>query len=346
MPDEGVHAARLDLITMGRSSIDLYSNDMGVPFERITSFAAYVGGSPTNIAVGTKRLGLASGLLTAVGEDKVGDFILEFLRGEGVDVSAVPRKPGTRSTAAVLGIEKDKTPLVFYRHAASDKELSIDDVLAAKVEEARALEISGTGLAQQPQAAATLFAAERAKAAGRTVFMDLDFRADQWHDPRAFGVMARAALAYVHVAIGTEEEINAAMLRDPADLIVHDSQVSAPEVRGNTDENVAALLAIPDGPEAVVVKRGPAGATVFHRDGRAPIDVPGFPTEVMNVLGAGDAFASGFIYGRLQGWDWYRSARLGNACGAHVVAHHGCANDMPTLPQALAIADRGGGLDG
>lgn len=345
-PEPSAHAATYDLLTMGRSSIDLYSNDVGARFEDITSFAAYVGGSPTNIAVGTRRLGLKSALLTAVGPDKVGDFIVAFLDREGVETRFIARKEGTRSTAAVLGIEKDKTPLVFYRDAAPDVKLGIDDVLAAPVEDARALEISGTGLASQPQAAATLFAAERARAAGRTVFMDLDFRADQWHDPRAFGVMARAALAHVDVAIGTEEEVNAAMLQDPNDLVIIDQQITAPEVRGDLDANIAALLAVPNGPEALVVKRGAAGASIFLRGADAPIDVPGFPADVMNVVGAGDAFASGFIYGRLNGWDWYRSARLGNACGAHVVGRHGCANDMATLPEALALTEAHGGLDG
>lgn len=333
-----------DLITMGRSSIDLYSNDIGAPFEEITSFAAYVGGSPTNIAVGANRLGLRTGLLTAVGEDKVGDFILAFLRREGVDVSFLPRKAGARSSAVVLGIEPpDRFPLVFYRDNAADMQLTIDDVLAAPLERARALEVSGTGLSREPSRSATLFAAERAKVSGATVFFDLDFRADQWHDPRAFGVCARSLLPNVHVAMGTEEEINAAMLSDTSQVRVTHQQVSAPEVEGDVNANVRALLAVPSGPQAVIVKRGANGASVFLRDGTVT-DVPGFPVEVHNVLGAGDAFASGFIYGRLKGWDWYRSARMGNACGAIVVTRHGCANFMAYEDEALAFVEERGGF--
>ncbi len=123
-----------DLITMGRSSIDLYANDIGAPFEEIDSFAAYVGGSPTNIAVGARRLGLEVALLTAVGDDKVGDFILKFLRDEGVETRYIPRKPGTRSSAVLLGIEPpDRFPLVFYRDNAADIQLTIDDVLATRL---------------------------------------------------------------------------------------------------------------------------------------------------------------------------------------------------------------------
>lgn len=332
-----------DLIAMGRSSIDLYSNDVGAPFEEITSFAAYVGGSPTNIATGARRLGLRVALLTAVGEDKVGDFILRFLRDEGVDVSYVPRKRGARSSAVILGIEEDRFPLVYYRDNAADMQLDIDDVDATPIASARALQLGGTNLSREPSRSASFLAAETARRAGVPVFFDVDFRADQWDDPRAFGVNVRAMLALTDVAIGTEEEFNAAMVKDPDDIVIHDQQISAPEIRGDLDENLAAILALPVGPEALVVKRGDAGVTVHLRDGET-LSVPGFPADVMNVLGAGDAFAAGFIYGRLKGWDWRRAARMGNACGAIVVGRHGCANFMAYEDEALAYAERFGGL--
>src|SRR5690349_12110766 len=123
-----------DLITIGRSSIDLYSNDIGAAFADIKSFAAYVGGSPTNIAVGARRLGLHSGVLTAVGRDPVGDFILQFLIREGIDTSFIPRKPQHRTSAVLLGIEPpDRFPLVYYRANAADIELTIDDVQSSPV---------------------------------------------------------------------------------------------------------------------------------------------------------------------------------------------------------------------
>src|SRR2546428_12480340 len=157
-----------DVITMGRSSIDLYSNDIGAPFVEITSFAAYVGGCPTNISVGTRRLGLRSALLTAVGDDQVGNFILHFLEREGVETRFIPRKPGHRSSAVVLGIEPpDRFPLVFYRDNCADIELNIDDVLAAPVADSRILQVAGTNLSKEPSRSATMFAAEQARAAGR-----------------------------------------------------------------------------------------------------------------------------------------------------------------------------------
>jgi 5-dehydro-2-deoxygluconokinase len=337
-------AKKYDLITMGRSCIDLYSLDIDVRFEDITKFAAYVGGSPTNIAVGTRRLGLKVALLTGIGYDKVGDFIVNFLNKEGVDTSYIPKIKGARSSAAVLGMEpNNKFPLVFYRDNAADIQVTIDDVLATPLDKTKSFEFGGTNLSKEPSRSATFVAAERAKKLGATVYMDLDFRADQWHDVRAFGVSVRAILPLVDVAIGTEEEINAAMLQDPKDIEIRDSQISAPIIKGNTSKNIKTLLSIPNGPEALVVKRGAKGATIHLRSGDV-IKVPGFPVEIYNVVGAGDAFASGFIYGRSKGWDWYKAARMGNACGAIVVTRHGCANFMGYEQEVLDFVKARGGF--
>jgi len=338
-----VSETRYDLITLGRSSIDLYSNDVGAAFEDITSFAAYVGGSPTNIAVGARRLGLSVALLTAVGQDKVGEFVRRFLEREGVGTGYIPVKPGKRTSAVLLGIEEGRFPLVYYRDNCADMALSIDDVMAAPIATAGALEISATALAAEPSRSAAFFAAEQAFRAGVSVYLDLDFRADQWHDPRAFGVAVRALLPSVSVALGTEEEVNAAMLAEPADIEIADQQISAPVIHGDLEGNIAAMLARRPGPEALLVKRGAQGCSVHLEDGTVT-RVPGFEVEVMNVLGAGDAFAAGVIYGRTKGWDWYRSARMGNACGAIVVTRHGCANFTAYEDEALAFVDAHGGF--
>ena len=331
-----------DLITMGRSSIDLYSNDVGAPFEQITSFAAYVGGSPTNIAVGATRLGLKTAVLTALGVDPVGDFLLKFLKDEGVDTQFTPRKPGRRTSAVVLGIEPpDRFPLVYYRDNCADMELSIDDVLATPIEESKAFEFAGTNLSRDPSRSATLFAAERARRAGVKVVFDLDFRPDQWHDSRAFGVAARSALPLVDVVLGTQDEIKASVLSRKDQVEVTHSQVSDSHVAGDVDSAVRTLLML--GPEAVIEKRGAEGARVHLKDA-STIDAPGYPVEIYNILGAGDAFAAGFLYGYVQGWDWRKSARLGNACGAIVVTKHGCANFMPTFDEVTAFAEPRGGF--
>ncbi len=331
-----------DVLAMGRSSIDLYSNDIGAPFPDIKSFAAYVGGCPTNISVGTHRLGLRSAVLTAMGDDPVADFMLKFLNQEGVETRFVPRLAGRRTSAVLLGIEPpDRFPLVYYRANCADIELTIDHVLAAPVNDCRVLVISGTGLSREPSRSATLFAAEQARDAGAKVVLELDFRPDQWDDPRAFGVTTRAALRLVDVAVGTSDEVKAAALRDSSAVSVEHSQISDAHVRGDLDHAIRATLAA--GPEALVITRGQEGATVHTRAGELLVAEP-FPVEVYNILGAGDAFASGFLYGYLKGWGWKRAARMGNACGAIVVTRHGCANFMPYEQEALKFAEERGGL--
>ena len=332
-----------DSLHMGRSSIDLYSNDIGSPFVDIDSFAAYVGGSPTNISVGGKRLGLKTALLTAIGDDPVGDFILHFLNDEGVDTRFIPRKAERRTSAVVLGIEPpDKFPLVYYRDNCADINLTIDDVLAAPIGDCRVFQFAGTNLSLEPSRSATLFAAEQARLAGARVVFDVDFRPDQWHDVRAFGVVARGALPLVDVVIGTEDEINAALLSDVSQMNLTHSQISDTKVAGDTRGGIEFMLTL--GPEAVVEKIGPEGARVHLKSGEI-IDAPGFPVAITNILGAGDAFGGGFLYGLVKGWGWYKSARLGNACGAIVVTEHGCANFMPTMAEVEAFVAPYGGLD-
>ena len=318
---------KYDIITLGRSSIDLYSSDIGAAFPDITAFDAFVGGSPLNIAVGCRRLGLRVALLSAVGEDQVGNFLLQFLEKEGVETGFIPRIAGSRTSAVILGIEPpDRFPLVYYRDNCADIQLSIDHVLAANVSQARMLEISGTALSKDPSRSASFFAVEEALKAGIPTVLDLDFRADQWYDPRAFGVMTRALLPRIKIAIGTEEEVLASTLSDPAQIQIRHQQMSAPEIKGNIDEAIQQILEL--GVEVLIVKRGRDGASYYLKDG-SHRDVPGFPVEVLNILGAGDAFAAGFIYGYLQDKDLYRACRIGNACGAIVVTRAGCANFMP-----------------
>jgi 5-dehydro-2-deoxygluconokinase len=302
---------------MGRSSIDLYANDVGAPFVEIKSFAAYVGGSPTNISVGARRLGLKTAVLTGLGQDPVGDFILHFLNNEGVDTQFSPRKPGHRTSAVVLGIEPpDKFPLVYYRDNCADIELTIDDVLAAPVADSKIFQFAGTNLSKEPSRSATMFGAELAQRVGTEVVFDIDFRPDQWHDPRAFGVVVRSILPQVDIVIGTEDEINATMLSDVGQMSLTHSQVSDTKVSGDIEQAIETLLTL--GPKVLLQKRGSDGVRVHlkQEDGAIKqIDAPGFPVDIYNILGAGDAFGAGFIYGRARGWDWYKAARLGNGSG-------------------------------
>ncbi|MBA4422864.1 MAG: 5-dehydro-2-deoxygluconokinase [Syntrophus sp. (in: bacteria)] len=327
---------------MGRSCMDLYSNDVGAAFVNIKSFVAYVGGSPTNMSVGCRRLGLNSALLTAFGEDPVGDFVAHFLNKEGVDIRFSPRKPDRHTSIVVLGIEPpDKFPLVFYRENCADVALAIEDVLAAPVAESRVFQFAGTNLSKEPVRSATLYAAELAGKAGASVVLDLDFRPDQWHDPRAYGIAVRSSLSSVDIIMGTEDEINAALLTDPQSILLSHSQISDARVTGNTAEHVRTLMEY--GPQVVLEKRGQYGCRIHQRD-CATDDVPGFSVTVQNILGAGDAFGAGFLYGYVKGWDLWKAARLGNACGAMLVTRHGCSAAMPSWEEVTAFVNDRGGL--
>ena len=331
-----------ELITFGRSSIDLYSQNIGADFIDIKGFDALVGGSPLNIAVGASRLGVNATLLTAVGNDKVGDFIINFLKKQKVNTDHIPRIQGARSSAVVLGIEPpDRFPLVFYRDNAADSQLTIDHVIAADISKYRILEMSGTALNIEPTRSAAFYATEVAVENNVDVILDIDFRADQWKDIRSFGLMIRALLPRVKIAIGTEEEILAATLQSAEQVSIQHQQISAPKITGDIDASIKKILR--SGPEILIVKKGAKGAAIYYKDG-TQTDVPGFPVEILNILGAGDAFASGFIYGYLQGWDLYKSCRMGNASGAWVVQKQGCANDMPYYEEAMEFITSRGGL--
>jgi 5-dehydro-2-deoxygluconokinase len=317
----GMESRSYDVLAVGRSSIDLYANEVGVPFTEIKSFAAYVGGCPTNISVAARRLGLRTAILNPLGDDLVADFVLSFLEKEGVETAFSRRKPGRRTSAFLLGMEPpDRFSLVPYRDNCPDLELTVEDVASAPVAESRALLLTGTGLSRQPSRGATRFAAERAREAGTKVVLDLDFRPELWPDVSEYGEEKSAFLPLTDVVLGTADEVEKAGLGNWAEKISDGSQP----------------------PEALVVKRGAESTLVYPAGGRV-IEAATFPVEVLNVLGAGDAFAGGFLYGYLRGWDWRRASRMGNACGAIVVTRHGCANFMPTEQEALRfIQERGG----
>ena len=331
-----------DAFFMGRSCIDLYSNNIGAPFTEIESFSAFVGGSPTNMSVGSQRLGLKSVLLTAFGEDPVGDFVKNFLDKEGVETKFCPRKPGKRTSAVILGIEPpDRFPLVYYRDNCADIELNIDDVLASPINSCRIFEFAGTNLYRDPSRSATVYAGEIAKRNGATVILDLDFRPDQWLDPRYFGVTIRSALYTVDIVIGTADEINAVMMSDLDRMELTHSQISDARVEGDTQESIQKLLKM--GPSILIEKIGEKGCRIHQLEG-STIDAAGFPVEIKNILGAGDAFGAGFICGYVKGWDLQKAASFGNACGAIVVTRPACSNSMPTYDEVISFIEERDGF--
>jgi len=330
----------LDLITVGRSSVDLYGQQLGGRLEDMSSFAKFLGGSPTNTAAGAARLGLRTGLLTRVGADHMGRFIREQLAREGVDVAGVIADPERLTALVVLGIrDRESFPLLFYRENCADMALCEADLDREWIESAGALLINGTHLSQPGVFAVSTTAARWVKAAGGRVIFDVDYRPVLWGladkdmgeqrfvAHRAVSQRLQQVLPLCDLVVGTEEEIH---------------------ILGGSTDTVQALRAIRAQTAALLVcKRGADGCVAFpgiipeRLD--AAVTVKGFSVEVYNVLGAGDAFMAGFLRGWLRNEPLERCCEWGNACGAIVVSRHGCAPAMPTWPELghfLAMRER------
>lgn len=321
-----------DLITIGRSNMDLFSADIGAEFVDATAFIPQVGGSPTNIAIGTAQLGLKSAVITAVGRDLVGDFIIKFLDKKGVQTDLISRKDGL-SSLALLGVKPpDQFPLLFYRDSPPDIWLTIDDLPDFSL--TKSFLVSGTALARGTCASTTFYAAEKAREAGNIVWMDIDLRPDQWDHPMSCGVAMRRMLPLIDVVIGTEEEFWATINTDAEKW--HGNEAVTAEELAQVEAWIVETTK--NSSQTIVLKRGKAGVSIFENG--SSIDVSGFPVEVLNTVGAGDAFASGLIHSRHHGKSWYDSGRFANACGALVVTRHGCADALPTTAEVeLFIAN-------
>jgi 5-dehydro-2-deoxygluconokinase len=318
----------LDVVTIGRSSVDLYGKQIGSRLEDIASFAKSVGGSPTNIAIGAARLGLRAALITSVGDEQMGRFILEQLHREGVATTGV-RIDTERLTALVLlSVESDQGfPLIFYRENCADMALGEADIDAELVASAKAVLVTGTHFSKANTDAAQRKAMRIARAAGRKVVIDIDYRPNLW------GLAGHAAGEERYIKSERVSEHLQAVLAE-CDLIVGTEE----EIRiaGGTEDALSALRRIRTLSAAVLVlKRGPMGCIVFPGPIPAEIDQgivgKGFPVEVYNVLGAGDAFMAGFLRGWLRDEPLETCATYANACGAFAVSRLLCSPEYPTF---------------
>lgn len=312
----------LDVITMGRCSVDLYGQQIGSRLEDIASFAKSAGGSPTNIAIGTARLGLKSGLITRVGDEQMGRFILEQLAREGVSTQGVVTDKERLTSLVLLSVENDKTfPLIFYRDNCADSALCEDDVDEAYVLSARALLVTGTHFARANTDAAQRKAMKIAKANGRRIVIDIDYRPNLW------GLAGHAAGEERYIKSDKVTAHIQTILAD-CDLIIGTEEEVA--IAGGTEDTLEALRRIRAISKGVIVlKRGPMGCVVYPSAIPSSLDEgivgKGFPIEVYNVLGAGDAFMSGFLRGWLKDEPYETCATWANACGAFAVSRLLCS---------------------
>ena len=328
----------LDVITIGRVSVDLYGQQTGGRLEDMASFAKYIGGCPANIAVGAARLGLKSALLSRVGDEHMGRFVREQLVREGVDVRALKTDPDRLTALVVLGIRDRETfPLIFFRENCADMAIEIGDVDEAFIASASAIVVTGTHFSTPLTAAANYRAMEIARRQGGKVIFDIDYRPVLWGltgrglgenrfvDNAEVTRRLQAILPGSDVVVGTAEEIH---------------------IAGGSTDTLAALRRIRGQTSALIVlKRGDQGCIAFPEAIPARLEdglvAGGFPIEVYNVLGAGDAFMSGFLSGYLRGKSIEESCRLANACGALVVSRHGCAPASPTAEELSYFLDHG-----
>ena len=328
----------LDLITIGRSSVDLYGAQVGGRLEDMGSFDKYIGGSPTNIACGTARLGLRSAVITGVGDEHMGRFILEQLRREGVNTDGVKTDPERLTALVLLGIrDQERFPLIFYREMCADMGLTAEDIDPDFIRRARAVVATGTHLSHPQVEAATIRALEIAREAGRQTALDIDYRPNLWGvaghgegesrfvESAKVTAKLQSTLHLFDLIVGTEEEFH---------------------IAGGSTDTIAALRAVRAVSKATLVcKRGAAGAVAF--EGAVPDSLdegqagPGFPIEVFNVLGAGDGFMSGLLKGWLDGEDWPTALKYANACGAFAVSRHGCTPAYPSWEELRFFFERG-----
>jgi 5-dehydro-2-deoxygluconokinase len=328
----------LDVITIGRAGVDLYGAQIGGRLEDMGSFEKYIGGSPTNIACGTARLGLKSGLITRVGDEHMGRFIREELVRHGVNTEGVKTDPDRLTALVILGIrDEEQFPLIFYRENCADMALCEDDIDEDHIAKTRCVLLTGTHLSHERTAAAAIKALELGRKHGAKNALDIDYRPNLWGvaghgdgesrfvESAAVTEKLQATLHLFDLIVGTEEEFH---------------------IAGGSTDTIEALRAVRGVSGATLVcKRGPDGAVAFEGEIPDTLDEgqtgPGFPIEVFNVLGAGDGFFSGLLKGWLDGEDWPTALKYANACGAFAVSRHGCTPAYPSWDELQYFFERG-----
>ncbi len=329
---------RFDVIGMGRAGVDLYGEQIGGRLEDMASFAKYVGGSPCNTCIGAARLGLRPAMLSRVGDEHMGRFIRETLEAEAVDTSHLKTDQERLTALVILGIQDRETfPLIFYRENCADMAIDPADFDPAFIAESKCLLVSGTHFSTPQVDNASRTAMRYAREAGTGVALDIDYRPVLWGlTSRGLGeqrfVASDSVTAHLQsivpdcdLIVGTEEEVH---------------------IAGGDTDTLAALRQLRLLTDAVlVVKRGPMGCVVFP--GVIPDDIeegikgPGFPIEVFNVLGAGDAFMAGFLRGWLRDESYETCCAYANACGAFAVSRHGCSPACPSWDELADFLETG-----
>lgn len=302
----------MDITILGRIGYDLYSEEPNVPLPKVRRFSRYLGGSSANMAVGLSRLGAHTGIVACLGTDSLSDYLIDFLRAERVDTSRIQTAAGYLPSLCLTEIcPPDRFPQVFYRRDPVDTMLRIGNEDLGYIAQGRMFITNGTSLCASPSRESTYRALEHAKAAGCRVVFDVDYRSMSWESPEQAGLAVRLAIPFIDVLIGNQLELT---------LVAG--------VNG-LDEATARLRKM--GIPMLVSKLGEQGTRVWTADG--PVFLPPYKVEVLSTIGAGDGFASGFLYALLNGMSVSECLHYGNAAAAIVVSRLSCSEAMPALSE-------------
>jgi 5-dehydro-2-deoxygluconokinase len=315
-----------DVTAIGRVGVDLYSLDYNVPLEDVKKFAKYVGGGAANLAVALSRLGLNVSILSGVSDDELGEFVIDFLRKEKVNVDHLKKFKDAKTGIVFAEVFPGKeSKFIFYRENAADLLITKEDVDKASVFDSKVIVTTGTGLSANPSREASLYAMEIGRNHGRKVLLNLDWRPSLWKGIEP-GLIIRHyadAIKLATILVGNESEFMAATGSQSVD-----QAISKIPVR---DEKL------------LILTRGELGSRAYTPDGKV-IDAMPFRVEPLKTLGAGDGNLAGIIYGSLKEWDICKTLRFGSAIGAIVVTRHSCSEAMPQYDETMKFIEKMGGF--
>lgn len=306
----------LDIVPLGRIAIDFNPSDIHRPLDESTTFKKYLGGSPANIAVGMARLGKKVGFIGKVSKDQFGRFVTDYFRKEGIDTSGVSVAQNGESLGLTFTeiLSPTESSILMYRNGIADLALSIEDIDEGYIKKSKALLISGTALAASPSREAVLLALEYAKKHNTVVIFDLDYRSYTWKSLTDLALYYSTVARASDIILGSREEFNVM------------ERITNPE--GSSDKETADRW-IKHGNKIVVIKHGKEGSSAYTDDGQV-YKIRPFPVKLLKSFGGGDAYASAFLYGIMEGWDVIDCLEFGSGSASMLVASHSCSDAMPT----------------
>lgn len=305
----------IDIIPIGRVAIDFNPVDVHRTLAESTTFKKYVGGSPANIAVGLARLGKKVGFIGKVSDDRFGDYVTDYFKNEGIDVSNISRCKNGESLGLTFTeiLSPTESSILMYRNGVADLMLNVDDIDEEYIKKAKAIVVSGTALCQSPSREAVLKAVELAKKNETIVIFDIDYRSYNWKNNDEIAIYYSTVAKDSDIIIGSREEF------DLTEGLMTPYSTDAETAKRWLDY----------GNKIVVIKHGKEGSTAYTQDGKS-YKIKPFPVKLLKSFGGGDAYASAFLYALLEGWEMIDSLEFGSASAAMLVASHSCSQDMPS----------------